>query len=120
MKKRIVLMLVLMLTMSMSMMADNIKVITFNQLPMQAQTILKQHFADKVPAVVTVEGKEYKVVYQSGEKRNSIRRVNGRKSTAICCLCLPLSSLNRSGQRCNKLSLLPRSLRLNAFVRTMK
>ncbi len=68
MKKRIVLMLVLMLTMSMSMMADNIKVITFNQLPAQAQAILKQHFADKVPAVVTVEGKEYKVVYQSGEK----------------------------------------------------
>ena len=32
MKKRIVLMLVFMLTLSMSMMADNIKVITFNQL----------------------------------------------------------------------------------------
>ena len=47
MKKRIVLMLVFMLTMSMSTMADNIKVITFNQLPAQAQAILKQHFADK-------------------------------------------------------------------------
>ncbi|MBR4381358.1 MAG: PepSY-like domain-containing protein [Bacteroidaceae bacterium] len=68
MKKRIGLMLVFMLTMCMSMMADKIKVITFDQLPVQAQTILKQHFADKVPAVVTIEGKEYKVVYQSGEK----------------------------------------------------
>lgn len=68
MKKIIGLMLTFVLTMCMSIMADNLKVITFDQLPMQAQTVLKQHFADKVPAVVTMEGKEYKVVYQSGEK----------------------------------------------------
>ena len=68
MKKRIGLMLAFVLTICMSMMADNIKVITFAQLPAQAQSVLRQHFADKVPAVITVEGKEYKVVYQSGEK----------------------------------------------------
>ena len=87
MKKRIVLMLVFMLTLSMSMMADNIKVITFNQLPMQAQTFLKQHFADKVPAVVTVEGKEYKVVYQSGEKTEFNKK---GEWTEIDCNLLPV------------------------------
>ena len=87
MKKRIVLMLVFMLTLSMSMMADNIKVITFNQLPAQAQAILKQHFADKVPAVVTVEGKEYKVVYQSGEKAEFNKKGGW---TEIDCNLLPV------------------------------
>lgn len=67
MEKRIVMMLAFILTMCMSMMADNTRVIPFDQLPEQAQTIVKQHFADKVPAIVTKERKEYKVVFQSGE-----------------------------------------------------
>ena len=60
-----------MLTMWMPILADNNRVITFDQLLTQAQAILKQHFADKVPAIVTKERKEYKVVvvFQGGEDR---------------------------------------------------
>lgn len=62
------MMLVLVLTMSMAMMADNDRVITFDQLPAQAQTLLKTHFANKVPLIVTVDWDDYTVMYQSGEK----------------------------------------------------
>ena len=55
MRKRIVMMLAFMLTMWMPILADNNRVITFDQLLTQAQAILKQHFADKVPAIVTKE-----------------------------------------------------------------
>lgn len=68
MKKSILMMLVLVLTMSMAMMADNDRVITFDQLPAQAQTLLKTHFANKVPLIVTVDWDDYTVMYQSGEK----------------------------------------------------
>lgn len=57
-----------MLTMSMSMMADNDRVITFEQLPAPAQTLLKKYFADKVVLIATVDFDDYKVMYQSGEK----------------------------------------------------
>ncbi|MBR4645012.1 MAG: PepSY-like domain-containing protein [Bacteroidaceae bacterium] len=68
MKKRMIMMLTFVLTMCMSAMADNDRVITFDQLPDQARTLLKKHFADKVPLVVTVDWDDYKVMYQSGEK----------------------------------------------------
>jgi hypothetical protein len=68
MKKRIVMMLTFALTMCMSVMADNDRVITFDQLPAQAQTLLKQYFADKVVMIVTVDYDDYTVMYQSGEK----------------------------------------------------
>jgi hypothetical protein len=58
----------LVLTMSMPMMADNDRVITFDQLPQEAQTLLMTHFADKVPLVITADGHDYNVMYQSGEK----------------------------------------------------
>lgn len=56
------------LTMSLPMMADNDRVITFEQLPQEAKTLLMTHFADKVPLVITVDYNDYKVMYQSGEK----------------------------------------------------
>ena len=62
------MMLTFALTMCMSVMADNDRVITFDQLPAQAQTLLKQHFADKVVMIVTVDYDDYTVMYQSGEK----------------------------------------------------
>lgn len=68
MKKRMIMMLTFVLTMCMSAMADNDRVITFDQLLDQARTLLKKHFADKVPLVVTVDWDDYKVMYQSGEK----------------------------------------------------
>ena len=68
MKKRIVMMLTFALMMCMSVMADNDRVITFDQLPAPAQTLLKQHFADKVVMIVTVDYDDYTVMYQSGEK----------------------------------------------------
>ena len=56
------------LTVCMPAKADNDRVITFEQLPAQAQAMLKQHFADKVPLIVTVDWDDYKVMYQSGER----------------------------------------------------
>ena len=37
-------------------------------LPAQAQTLLKEHFANKVPVIITMDFDDYKVMYQSGEK----------------------------------------------------
>ena len=68
MKKTVFILLAFLLTMCMPMMADNDRVITFDQLPQTAQTLLKTHFADKVPLVITVDWDDYKVMYQSGEK----------------------------------------------------
>ena len=62
------ILLAFVLTLSLPVMADNDRVITFEQLPAQAQTMLKKHFADKVPLVVTVDLDDYTVLYQSGEK----------------------------------------------------
>lgn len=68
MKKSLFALLAFVLTMCMPAKADNDRVITFEQLPAQAQTLLKQHFADKVPLIVTVDWDDYRVIYQSGEK----------------------------------------------------
>lgn len=68
MKKRMLMMLAFVLAMCMPMMADSDRVITFDQLPAPAQTMLKKYFADKVPLIVTVDWDDYKVMYQSGEK----------------------------------------------------
>ena len=87
MKKSILMMLVLVLTMSMAMMADNDRVITFDQLPAQAQTLLKTHFANKVPLIVTVDWDDYTVMYQSGEKVEFDKKGNWKdiscKSSAV-------------------------------------
>ncbi len=66
MKKFLMMLVALVMTASMPAMADNDKVITFEQLPQAAKTLLQTHFADKVPLIVTVD--DYKVMYQSGEK----------------------------------------------------
>lgn len=68
MKKSLFALLAFVLAMCMPAKADNDRVITFEQLPAQAQTLLKQHFADKVPLIVTVDWDDYRVIYQSGEK----------------------------------------------------
>ena len=57
------------MTMSLTMSADDDdRVITYQQLPQAAQTFLKQHFAKKVPLVVTADWDDYTIVYESGEK----------------------------------------------------
>ena len=68
MKKFLMMLVALVMTASMPAMADNDKVITFEQLPQAAKTLLQTHFADKVPLIVTVDWDDYKVMYQSGEK----------------------------------------------------
>ncbi len=68
MKKNLMVLMTLIWMMCMPAMADNDRVITFDQLPAQAQQLLKAHFADKVPLVVTVDWDDYKIMYQSGEK----------------------------------------------------
>lgn len=93
MKKRMIMMLAFVLTMCMSVMADNDRVITFDQLPTQAQTLLKKHFADKVPLVVTVDWDDYKVMYQSGEKVEFDKKGNWKefecKTSAVPTALIP-------------------------------
>ena len=48
--------------------ADHDQVIAYSQLPANAQAMLKQHFADKVPLVITMDWDDYTIVYDSGEK----------------------------------------------------
>lgn len=63
-----ILLLAAMMVMSLNAKADHDQVITFDQMPEAAQTLLKQYFADKVPLVVTVDWDDYTIMYQSGEK----------------------------------------------------
>ena len=37
-------------------------------MPQAAQTFLKQHFAKKVPLVVTMDWDDYTIIYETGEK----------------------------------------------------
>ena len=93
MKKRMLMLLALVLTMCMPMMADNDRVITFDQLPSQAQTLLKKNFADKVPLIVTVDFDDYKVMYQSGEKVEFDKKGNWKelecKTSAVPTALIP-------------------------------
>ncbi len=66
--KKVLILLFAVLTLSFSAKADHDQVITFNQLPASAQTLLKEHFAGKVPLVVTMDWDDYTIVYDSGEK----------------------------------------------------
>ena len=67
MKKLLFIMLAV-ITLGFNAKADHDQVINFNQLPQQAQTLLKQHFANKVPLIVTMDWDDYTIVYDSGEK----------------------------------------------------
>ena len=55
MKKSLFILMAFVLSMCMPAMADNDRVITFDQLPAQAQELLKKHFAEKVPLIITVD-----------------------------------------------------------------
>lgn len=73
------ILLAFVLTLSLPVMADDDRVITFEQLPAQAQTMLKKYFADKVPLVVTVDMDDYTVLHQSGEKVEFDKKGNWRE-----------------------------------------
>ncbi|MBR5118843.1 MAG: PepSY-like domain-containing protein [Muribaculaceae bacterium] len=66
--KRVLILMFAVLLLGFSAKADHDQVITFNQLPTVAQDLLKQHFADRVPLIVTVDWDDYTIVYESGEK----------------------------------------------------
>lgn len=66
--KKFIFALVAMLTIGFSAKASHDQVITFSQLPQEAQTMLKQYFADKVPLVVTMDWDDYTIIYETGEK----------------------------------------------------
>lgn len=93
MKKSLLLMLAFVLTMFVPVMADNDRVITFDQLPAQAQELLKKHFVDKVPLIVTVDYDDYKVMYQSGEKVEFDKKGNWKefecKTSAVPTALIP-------------------------------
>lgn len=68
-KIKFFLLMAVAMTMSLNVMADDDdRVITYQQLPQNAQAFLKQHFAKKVPLVVTADYDDYTIRYESGEK----------------------------------------------------
>ena len=70
------------MTMSLTMSADDDdRVITYQQLPQTAQSFLKQHFAKKVPLVVTADWDDYTIVYESGEKVEFDKKGNWKEVT---------------------------------------
>ena len=66
--KKILFILAAMLTIGFSAKADHDQVVTFNQLPAVAQTMLKQYFVNKMPLVVTMDWDDYTIMYETGEK----------------------------------------------------
>ena len=79
MKKMMFILLAFVMTMSMPVMSDNDRVITCDQLPAPAQAMLKQHFGDKVPLVITADRSDFNVMYQSGEKVEFDKKGNWRE-----------------------------------------
>ena len=79
MKKMMFILLAFVMTMSMPVMSDNDRVITFDQLPAPAQAMLKQHFGDKVPLVITADRSDFNVMYQSVEKVEFDKKGNWRE-----------------------------------------
>ena len=68
-KIKYLLLMAMVMTLSLTMSADDDdRVITYDQLPQAAQTFLKQHFAKKVPLVVTADWDDFTIRYESGEK----------------------------------------------------
>ena len=63
-----IFLLVAMLAMSFNAKADHDQVITFNEMPQSAQTLLKQYFADYVPLNVTVDWDDYTIRYETDAK----------------------------------------------------
>lgn len=83
------LLMAMVMTMSLTMSADDDdRVITYQQLPQTAQTFLKQHFAKKVPLVVTADWDDYTVVYESGEKVEFDKKATGKRLSAARPKCL--------------------------------
>lgn len=78
MKKSLFALVALVLVICLPLQADNDRVITFEQLPATAQALLKQHFENKVPLVITADWDDYKVMYQSGEKVEFDKKGNWR------------------------------------------
>ena len=66
--KKIGLFLLMAVVMCMSVKADDDRVITYQQLPQNAQEFLKQHFSKLVPLVVTMDWDDYTIMYETGEK----------------------------------------------------
>ncbi len=51
-----------------AMKADNDRVVTYQNLPAQAQAFLKKYFPTKTPSIITADWDDFTVRYASGEK----------------------------------------------------
>ena len=79
---RFFLLMAVVMTMSLTMSADDDeRVITYQQLPQTAQTFLKQHFAKKVPLVVTADWDDFTIMYETGEKIEFDKKGNWKEVT---------------------------------------
>ncbi|MBR6339211.1 MAG: PepSY-like domain-containing protein [Alloprevotella sp.] len=67
MKKSMFALVAMLLLLCVSAQAND-RVITFDQLPQSAQTLVKTHFADKVPLIITADYDDYEILFESGEK----------------------------------------------------
>ena len=79
---RFFLLMAMVMIMSLTMSADDDdRVITYQQLPQMAQTFLKQHFAKKVPLVVTADWDDFTIMYETGEKIEFDKKGNWKEVT---------------------------------------
>ncbi|MDR2915238.1 MAG: PepSY-like domain-containing protein [Tannerella sp.] len=70
--KKIVAIIVCLLTIHLSAVASDDKPITFNQLPAESQQLIKKHFPEQSVALVKMESdffdKSYEVIFTNGNK----------------------------------------------------
>ena len=79
MKHKLFLFLAFLFMVCLPAKAGSDRVITFEKLPAPAQALLKEHFADKVPLVITADWDDYKVAYQSGESLEFDKKGNWKE-----------------------------------------
>ena len=65
---KVFIVLIAFVAMCFTAKASKDQVITYDQLPQAAKELLKKHFSNKVPLIVTMDWDDYTIIYESGEK----------------------------------------------------
>ncbi|MDL2239686.1 PepSY-like domain-containing protein [Bacteroidales bacterium OttesenSCG-928-L14] len=88
--KRLSFIIILLLTVQLSAKASNDKAITFEELPVQSQQFIKQHFANQTIALIKMDcdilDKSYEVIFTNGNKVEFNRRGDWKE---IFCKQMP-------------------------------
>lgn len=79
MKKKLFLLSVLALLLSVSALAQEDRIITFDQLPQPAKEFLAKHFPDKTPLLVKEDWDDFEIMYPNGEKAEFFKNGDWKK-----------------------------------------